>query len=1292
MVSLAHSAKSEMRATLSESLKKKILRKVKSYIEKFCDRDNQKKAILAIIRQLVGEELSKCLVKMFCGSGKSRVIIATIISLKKKINVVVVPSLALVQQFYDDYLRRDVVPKELQGHAILNVSSKTKADLLGCATDLEDIKVDCTTEPSVIKEFLRSDSSKIICVTYQSLNTLIENLDGLTIGLACFDEAHNSVGETYKELIYNTSYYDKQVFFTATPVNRNGITMYDREQNDMGTYGDCGPLDPDCHYTYLNGLRDDVLSLFNIRIDMSSSATAGDSDLKGMSSGTEEAHDNFIYESIARTILASGNSRVLTFHKDVSLDSDSDTSVLRFVEKGKKVFESIFNRICRNEFPEKVGHYQKITVDGLTAKRRDKKSMLTRFGKCKDNEIFILASCGTIGEGVDTKNANMTVFVDPKTSVRAIIQNIGRICRKIKGTNRPAATVLIPVWVDTEKYRACGDDVEKRDEVLREQLNLGDAGDYNAILNVCAALQQEDPELYDSCLRYPSKFTEAERKHTLKEQGYQVDQDAEPLQQEDIQEFIEEGRRVEIHTDDPESPIQIHNDDSKNEESVCVYADMEDVEEGVQYYPIVPIEEKSSKKPRDLKVPTMCKRPKFDCHTNDELRLYWNVADDTDFSKKMGSRVIQCQLETPNHVENWKNNRKDALAMIDAKEGKALSVHSKDEYTQATWVSYQKWGYDPRGAEFSKNRMTTPEIWEMWKDTLADPKYSEALKRQTAEDPVQHWKNKKADACKLIMASNKDPKLRTIPSRDLIEGNWIAHQKRNYDPRCPKFSLKGMKNSEIWKIWTDTLADPEYMYALADEVQYWKNKRADVCKAIVSSDTEPKLRKRPSERSKDPIEKSNGYWITLQKQNYNQKGPIDSKGLMKNPEIWEMWKDTLADPKYSEALKQQTVEDPVQHWKNKKADVCKLIVASSKDLKLRTLPSRYSNSEKEKSDGNWIGEQKKNYDPRGPKFSTKGMKNSEIWEMWKDTLENPEYMYALKPGGNRIKKTKPTEQTIQLSPEPEPKKKRLIRKKPVLPESASKPNVLKPMTCVDKPSQPSQIISSEPRIPREQAQISLLHKEYKTMRSDNLAKKFQEQPNLWHEYHTIAEDNEAGFPDGEVPYQRVISWLKSYLAPFHQKKQKTIVDLGCGTARVHREFMNRPNLIFHNLDHVACDERVQVADISHTGLEDGDADVAILCLAMWGSNKEEYLTEAHRILDPNGRLIIIEPTKRWINDDGVHTLSKMLEQNGFKIEHEEVKTDEDNVKNKFSMFVVSKININKNLSENQCVTKIKSIV
>ena len=209
-----------------------------SYINSQLTRQCQILAYATITSQLLS--LSKCLVKMFCGSGKSRLITATIIGQKKNVSVVVVPSLALIQQFYDDYLSPNKRPDELSKHKLLNVSSKSEKDLLG--TDvftLDDIHISCTTDPTEIKQFLNSNSKskKIICVTYQSLDVLLANLDGHILGLTCFDEAHRTTSHKYKELIYgsaNIGKYEKQVFFTATPVNKNGITMYDRENNDMG--------------------------------------------------------------------------------------------------------------------------------------------------------------------------------------------------------------------------------------------------------------------------------------------------------------------------------------------------------------------------------------------------------------------------------------------------------------------------------------------------------------------------------------------------------------------------------------------------------------------------------------------------------------------------------------------------------------------------------------------------------------------------------------------------------------------------------------------------------------------------------------------------------------------------------------------------------------------------------------------------------------------------------------------------------------------------------------------------
>ncbi|NDJ11942.1 MAG: hypothetical protein EBY17_12255, partial [Acidobacteriia bacterium] len=138
-----------------------------------------------------------------------------------------------------------------------------------------------------------------------------------------------------------------------------------------------------------------------------------------------------------------------------------------------------------------------------------------------DNEVIVISSCETIGEGIDTKNANMCVFVDPKSSHVKIIQNIGRIVRKQFGVDKPNSTILIPCWVDREKYLDCGGDREKCDEVIREDMSA-EGGNFNGILNVMSALKQEDEDLYDICLHYPDTFSPQEIRSNLEKHGFRI--------------------------------------------------------------------------------------------------------------------------------------------------------------------------------------------------------------------------------------------------------------------------------------------------------------------------------------------------------------------------------------------------------------------------------------------------------------------------------------------------------------------------------------------------------------------------------------------------------------------------------------------------------------------------------------------------------------------------------------------------------------------------------------------------
>ena len=83
----------------------------------------QKKADEAIYDELFIN--NKCIVKMFCGTGKSRLMRYCRITQNKNLVVYVVPSLSLLDQFYTDYF---IQMKDFPLENILRISSEgTKA-------------------------------------------------------------------------------------------------------------------------------------------------------------------------------------------------------------------------------------------------------------------------------------------------------------------------------------------------------------------------------------------------------------------------------------------------------------------------------------------------------------------------------------------------------------------------------------------------------------------------------------------------------------------------------------------------------------------------------------------------------------------------------------------------------------------------------------------------------------------------------------------------------------------------------------------------------------------------------------------------------------------------------------------------------------------------------------------------------------------------------------------------------------------------------------------------------------
>lgn len=1254
----------------------------------------QEETDVAISNELLTNK--KCLVKMFCGTGKSLLMRKCSIIDGAQLVVYVFPSLSLINQFYTDYLH------DFPGDDILKISSELEA----------------TTESAKIARFLSKQINKIVCVTYQSYGTLLENIGDVKINVCMFDEAHHAVGETYQKLIFENNLCEKQIFFTATPKNANGIVMYDHENLDAGM---CGKLVYD--YSYLRGVVEGYLNPFEIRVDMY----------------TEDTNIS-VYASIARAILTTGNNRCLTFHADVN--TERDTSVNRFVDDAE--FERTFKEIQKKEFPGEK-KYKNIKMIGMSSASSsvERKKILKTFDATRDNEVMVISSCETIGEGIDTKNANMCAFVDPKTSYVKIIQNIGRIVRKVFGVDKPNSTILIPCWVDKAKYVECDGDREKCDAVIRQDMNAG--GNFNGILKVLSALKQEDEELYDICLNYPSSYSPNEIRSNLLKQGYktldpvgdgsllenigflldtEIDYD-EYADCETDEEVImriaaDNDVCVEIHTTSLENPIEFYNQDCECGEIIRLYRN-DDADEdyddddviGPRYQPIVKISgEKKSK--NKLSAPNLENRMRVNVHTNPDVQVLWNISSDIDIAKDICSCVIDCEVITYDPM-------KIAVDIVERANARIQLGHN----------------YIPR--QIQKTRRITDDLIQEHKDATKLGDFKKALKgkgyskckdevcdyldknllgwrtevdfdkkaMEDAEQIVQRAKARNLAGGRLLP---RYLRMATQPTKELIQesrdaskfGVWKRSLKCEGSSKCPD-KVRDYLDEELpgWR--TEVDIDKKAMEA-AEQIVERANAREKNgerllprCNMKLTTDAPKELIQESRDASKlgmfkkalkligtgkcsdevrDCLDNNLPGWRT--EVDFDKKAMEDAIQIVKRADLREKNRGRRL-PRCFNKLNRATHELEQEHTDASKLGMWKRALTGNgpwkcsdevRDYLDKNLPG-WSNDVDEKAIAvaeeivKRADERKNNNQNIIPRQILKTKRTTEeLIQENKDATKLGDFKKALKNGkgsGNKC-----CDEVRDILDKGLPGWRPIDTDAP----DTSKPKPKKSMKLKIQPTPNSRVETTEHKRERVKSELSVLHQRYKTMTSQNLRKEFTKNPDLWNKYHAIAEENEKSFQEDGIPRNRIIRELDK----IHMNRTKVVVDMGCGKAQIAEHYKNDHRFRFINYDHISSSDAVTSCDISHTQLDDNSVEICILSLAMWGHNCKEYIQEANRILESNGELYIIEPTKRWSEEDEHKNnipgkegdkLKKLLETNGFRIKKQDIE--------KFCLFVCIKM-------------------
>ncbi len=1036
-------------------------------------------------------------------------------------------------------------------------------------------------------------SNIIILTTYISATKLYNSLKS-DIDIVIHDEAHHITANNYSKSYDDTIDKIKHTINFSATLPEHKLPHY--------------------AYSLLKGIKDTIVRDFNIELFLCRSDEP--KDIVEVISRVIEWHKNDGYPT-----------KMLVYTAEANTDNSSVKTFINTYQDDLK----------------KMGMW----IKGITADDKDRNTILRDFENHKKPSILV--SCQTLSEGVDLKNANCTLFWDPSGSFTVIIQRIGRIVRKYKDNDgkeyelQPSSSIIVPIFIKKDDFEACKGDKEKVNELLEKQISEGERGNFRLIINVCAALKSEladkDSDLFNGVLHYPDAYDapkvrfdkdliECISKKIKKKPEDILSDIAEhistnDLSDDDINDIVDEIREGiwnnEISGDimnaltSTQDLTLLVNDGVKNE----VYGKGKtfiSVENDNGKYKI-------SKKKHNV---STCHRVsgKISVNYTSSCKILLGISDD-DIGLQYSDMIV-AKLTMNVQDENWDKRLEEWVEQYN-KLGKFPSYHSKDkdEKRAATWQSHQREDYKKNKIRMTKERidkLNNTQGWEWEEDT-----WSKGL---------QNW----------IKQYKKYEKNPSVYSKDINEkraSQWQSNQRKNYKQnKITKEQINILNKTLGWK-WEE---DDKWNEQLTNWIEQYN-----------------KLGRNPYQTSKDKDERRAGQWQTDQRKYYknNNHNRMTKERIDKlNKTLGWKWEE---DDTWSEQL---------ENWKIQVKE-------------LGRLPSQASENEDEKRAAKWQSHQKqyyKNNDTRMTKERIDKLNNTVGWkwdnDTWTEQLQNWIKHYnklGKNPNGKSNDKDEKRAGIWQGNQKQYKKNNKLSQERidilnktegwswgqsdssTIISASTTstkrkKPQVA-PEVTVEKPRRRRPLVAQTEENEKEKrerviSELEKFHKQFKTMNDDTYYNKLQENPELFMEYHNIANT----YDNKDLPEKQPINRIAEILSPYN-KKSYYAVDLRCGENKL-RQHSKVDKMKWESVDVYAVDNTVTKANMGSLPFEDETFDIAILSRSLWARNHKDVLLETLRVLKSGGKAIICEAYRRWEKiENGVviNTLINELLNVGFTI-------------------------------------------
>ena len=412
---------------------KKYLKKEKYSPSPYYPRPHQEKATNQAYEHFIKNKEPRGKLIFPCGAGKSLTGFWMMEKLDAMSTVIAVPSLSLVKQTLDVYLK-EIVARDIKANWLCICSDEGIGSNTEIKFKTEDIGVPCKTDPEYIKAWLKEhkNTRNIIFTTYQSSRLIADISKELnhTFDLGILDEAHKTVGgndKLFSYLLFEKNIAIKsRIFMTATERFYSGSKDDIVSMDDTEVYGDIF-----AQMSFKEAIVGELLTDYKIiTIDIKKAEIS--EFIKD--NGLVELNNVWKKETEARALAS-----MLALRKAMKLfPIKNAVSFHSSIEKARRNKE-LHSHITNNYGYEPIDTY---TVSGKdkTSKRND---IIQEFASSK-KALITNARCLT--EGIDVPNIDCIVFADPRKSKVDIVQALGRALRLKEG--KKWGYVILPVIYD----------------------------------------------------------------------------------------------------------------------------------------------------------------------------------------------------------------------------------------------------------------------------------------------------------------------------------------------------------------------------------------------------------------------------------------------------------------------------------------------------------------------------------------------------------------------------------------------------------------------------------------------------------------------------------------------------------------------------------------------------------------------------------------------------------------------------------------------------------------------------